>query len=338
MLENTENKNNAKAIERFFCNNKKGAFLFVVGNDERLRNEILDKNKLLTKAKNVNIETFSFDKDFDKDQSLMRNLVSFLKSKPADGLVLLDLEYLLLDDIETEMVLRQINFSREALLELNKPILFWLKAETTGKFANQATDIYNQRGSSNLYFDYNFSKNTKMAIDGYLMEKTAANNPNIAKHNSRIKLLTEQLEQAKALKLDKIKIANDIVINLLEIYVEIPNAEKPIQNLLDAYKNYFDLNDVKNCFILAQTFKSINQYNESEKLYHKALKKCRILAKSNPDKFLPYLANTLNNLGILQNDKNDYDAAEISFNEVLEIRRKIENQTHLLFCRMLPRL
>jgi hypothetical protein len=45
------------------------------------------------------------------------------------------------------------------------------------------------------------------------------------------------------------------------------------------------------------------------KAYDEALKIYRELAQKNPDRYLPYVATTLNNLGILDSDENRMDEA-----------------------------
>jgi len=49
----------------------------------------------------------------------------------------------------------------------------------------------------------------------------------------------------------------------------------------------------------------------------------RSLNKANPQSYLPNIARTLNNFGVLQKDKNDFNKAEKSYLEALEIYRKL---------------
>ncbi len=62
-----------------------------------------------------------------------------------------------------------------------------------------------------------------------------------------------------------------------------------------------------------------NDYTAAEISYNDARELYETLAKSNPDTFLPNVAITLNNLGVLQSYKNDYAAAVMTFNKALEI-------------------
>jgi hypothetical protein len=49
--------------------------------------------------------------------------------------------------------------------------------------------------------------------------------------------------------------------------------------------------------------------HEARKAYEEALKIRRELAAKNPETYLPYVAGTLNNLGILHRDQNRKDEA-----------------------------
>src|SRR5260370_42220017 len=51
--------------------------------------------------------------------------------------------------------------------------------------------------------------------------------------------------------------------------------------------------------------------------YQEALKTYRELAQKNPDAYLPHVADTLNNLGILDHDQNRMDQARLDYQEAL---------------------
>src|SRR5690606_18070511 len=74
---------------------------------------------------------------------------------------------------------------------------------------------------------------------------------------------------------------------------------------------------------------------KAEISYNKALEIREKLAEKNPEAFLPRVAKTLNNLGNLQADKNDFEKAEISYNKALEIREKLAEKNPEAF---LPRV
>jgi len=49
--------------------------------------------------------------------------------------------------------------------------------------------------------------------------------------------------------------------------------------------------------------------DDAREVYERALKSYRELARENPETYLPYVAATLNNLGILHRDQNRMDDA-----------------------------
>ena len=66
-----------------------------------------------------------------------------------------------------------------------------------------------------------------------------------------------------------------------------------------------------------------NDYPAALQSHKEALRIRRTLVQTNPEAYLPKIANTLNNLGILQKQQNDYPAALQSFEEALTICRTL---------------
>ena len=65
--------------------------------------------------------------------------------------------------------------------------------------------------------------------------------------------------------------------------------------------------------------------------YEEALEIIRDLAKKNPDVYLPYVATTLNNLGVLSRDNNEMEQAKIQYEEALEIRRGLSKKNPYVY-------
>jgi len=81
-----------------------------------------------------------------------------------------------------------------------------------------------------------------------------------------------------------------------------------------------------NLFEYAYFLQQHNQHNEAERYYQKAMK------RFGSELDAPTRAMTLNNLGLLQSDKNEFDDALKSYKEALEIYRKLAQanpQTYL---------
>jgi tetratricopeptide (TPR) repeat protein len=68
-----------------------------------------------------------------------------------------------------------------------------------------------------------------------------------------------------------------------------------------------------------------NRHDEAIEKYTQELERCRKLAETNPDVYIPRAATMLNNLANLQIDTNCYAEAEANYIEALEISRKLAN-------------
>jgi tetratricopeptide (TPR) repeat protein len=81
--------------------------------------------------------------------------------------------------------------------------------------------------------------------------------------------------------------------------------------------------NVENLFVYAHFLQKHNQDNKAVPFYEEALAIYRTLAQANPQTFLPHLAATLNNLGLLHSNKKEYKKAEKDFLEALKIYRTL---------------
>lgn len=69
-----------------------------------------------------------------------------------------------------------------------------------------------------------------------------------------------------------------------------------------------------------------NQFKEAEPIYEKSIKIIRKLAKDNPEVYLPKVALTLNNLGILYAATNKLEEAEGAYSEALKTYRSLADK------------
>src|SRR6266481_3484536 len=66
-----------------------------------------------------------------------------------------------------------------------------------------------------------------------------------------------------------------------------------------------------------------NRMEEAQKDYEEALKTYRELAQKNPGTYLPYVATTLNNLGVLDHTQNRLGEARKALEETLKTYREL---------------
>jgi len=77
---------------------------------------------------------------------------------------------------------------------------------------------------------------------------------------------------------------------------------------------------------------------EARDEYEEALKTYRELAQKNPGTYLPYVAMTLNNLGILDSDQNRMAEARKEYEEALKIYETFAKQDPEQFTNDVKRL
>jgi hypothetical protein len=79
----------------------------------------------------------------------------------------------------------------------------------------------------------------------------------------------------------------------------------------------------ENTFAYAYFLQEHNQFNMALPWYKEALKSAHTLAKTNPEAYLPNVATTLNNLGLLQADRHELAGAAASYREALDLWRRL---------------
>jgi len=315
--------NKVKSLGRFFAQTEKGAYTFAVADDELLQQNINQNLLQLAANENNKLAVVNIKQLATKDKAPIAALRHYLKEqKDIDGLIITNL-YGLLISKEYPDFLTQLNFVREALLKLNLPILFWINHEMIPLLSRQAKDLYAQRHNFNLYFTETANRSNELQADQYIAIERSKAVPNKQQYESRLKLLFKQLEKAVAGGEDKVDIANDIVIEILDVYRQLPLMSSAFLRLFEEYEPYFDKNDAKSSFIIAYGLQQADKLKKAASFYEVSLELYRSLAKVNQSIYLPDVSKTLNNLGILQRDKNEFDKAEKSLLEALEIYRKL---------------
>lgn len=316
-----EYADNLKIAERFFLKTYRSGFLFAVCNDELVQREVNSTLQFLLLGKGKTLYVHTWQKG-DEAVHPLEQLRLLKKSVPnLAGFILAGLDSALLQNTD---LLVQLNFGREALSELGIPILFWLSTRTLRRISNEAIDLYNQRVGANLYFEQAAeTTDTDNAARRYVAQETVRSNDNIRYLEARMKLLQQQLDEAEQQQRDPVVIANEIVLELLHVYNQIPGTAQLMQSLIDCYLSSFDLEKPENCAIVANAFKCVGEVKKALDLYEIALKKYRELAETNPQTYLPYVAMSLNSLALLQSEQRNYVSADAHYQEALKIYRKL---------------
>jgi tetratricopeptide (TPR) repeat protein len=321
---------NLKSAERFFLKTSGSAFLFAVTDDEVIQREFSSSLQFLLRGKHRALALYAWSQERHAPNPV-EQLRIVLKNQPEiQGLVCTGLDAALENNPE---LLLQLNFGRESLSGFGMPLLFWLSSKTLPLVSQQAIDLYNQRAGSNLYFEQGLAlSDTDYSASRFIVHESVRANHDLRQVDTRLALLEQQFDEAKEKGESVEKLANGIVLELLELYVKIPGATRLVHSLIDEYGMQVDPDEPGHCVTLARGYHYLGSNRLAEELLCKALNAYRELAASNPQTYLPDVAMTLNNLANLQSDRNDYESAEKGYREALQIRRELASsnpQTYL---------
>ena len=320
-----------QSATRFFAEFDRGGFRFAVTNDEVVQRRFNTELQWLLRGKGKPLLIHDWSKASPPDMYPAEQLRRLLVAHPdAMGIVCIGLETALQANPE---LLTQLNFAREALADLGVPLLFWLSFRTLPDMGYQAIDLYNQRAGANLYFEHvaEFEDADHRAAR-YVAHETIQANREIQALEARLRLIERQFDEAKAQSEPPERLANGIVLELLKLYVQVPGTVNLVKHLIDTYASLIDPDNPESCATLAESYTSLGDPIEAERLWTHALTQYREFASVNPQTYLPNVAGTLNNLANLQRSLNDYESAEKGYQEALKIRRELAQtnpQTYL---------
>ncbi|KGN76046.1 hypothetical protein HQ40_04460 [Porphyromonas gulae] len=149
-------------------------------------------------------------------------------------------------------------------------------------------------------------------------------------------LLADTLESIRQVVIGR---SNNSLTRIYEEYKEKRNEEttKVLRELIEAAKTKFSFDEacnfyekliaiersLKNLFGYADLLYSLNDFTKAKQYYEEILVIYRALAKKNPQAYNPYLALTLNNLGLLYSNNNELKQAKDCHQEALVIRREL---------------
>lgn len=288
---------NISEIARFLTTHEDGGFLFAVVKHQGIIPEINDTLRRLGKNSDKKIHTFRAKSRSDRtytaqvthasakaDALIFNNLDEFIVSKPKENL------------------LTKLNFSRETLYALRTPMLFWVHENNLQTIHNHFADVYSQRALANIYFDDIPETDAGDELDQYFGEEYL-DTKEYERIKLRINLLTHQLEDAEKTNYPPLRTANDIVISLIDAYVNI-RVYEPIIELLEKYQPQFK-NTFNNLLIQGKVYRRLYEYDKALLIYNEAI--------DNYDSVIAYCAKA-NLLGL----KGDYTAAKDIYEKVVE--------------------
>ena len=116
-------------------------------------------------------------------------------------------------------------------------------------------------------------------------------------------------------------------VRVLKELIEAAQIQFSFGEARSFYERLIELSPtIEHHFKYALLLKSLNDFEKARRHYEEVLQALRELAKKNPEAYLPDVATSLNNLGVLLCDTNDLKKAQDCYKEALQIHRELAQQ------------
>ncbi|MDW7691671.1 tetratricopeptide repeat protein [Flammeovirgaceae bacterium SG7u.111] len=306
-------------LGRFITREDERGYCFVTTSDQRVTPGV---NQLLlerSKSKGKNTKVVHIDKKSDIEVvQQMRNARD--EQPKATALIVQNINDFILKDKEAltqkgSDFLLTLNFSREAINQLNIPIIFWTTEDTLRIISNRANDLFSQRRMLTVHFESH--------PDDFLPDETLENRfqesyksrEEYTHLETKVKLLKKQLHQAEKDNYPPQKLFTELALPLAQIYSEIDLHQDAILTI-EKYKVEVDKN--KDAYLIYQIGKI---YGEAKK-YEKAIK--LLEDATNTTIHDPFLASYIFfELGKLYQELGKFDKALDFFEKDLQLTEEL---------------
>ena len=116
-------------------------------------------------------------------------------------------------------------------------------------------------------------------------------------------------------------------VRVLKKLIEAAQIQFSFGEARSFYERLIELSPtVEHHFEYAYLLQSLNDFEKARHHYEEALQIHRELAQQNPEAYLPRVATSLNNLGVLLHNTNDLKKAQDYYEEALQIHRELAQQ------------
>ena len=116
-------------------------------------------------------------------------------------------------------------------------------------------------------------------------------------------------------------------VRVLKELIEAAQIQFSFGEARSFYERLIELSPtIEHHFKYALLLKSLNDFEKARRHYEEVLQALRELAKKNPEAYLPDVATSLNNLGVLLSDTNNLKKAQDYYEEALQIHRELAQQ------------
>ena len=306
-------------LVRFLTREGEGGYVFAVAEHQGMIPQINDTLLDKVRAQGKSIYTFGFDLEAE-ETGIMEQLREHIARDPApDGLIIKNLDDCLRQ--RGTAFLQELNFSREALHQLNIPLVFWVSKGNLALISNQAADLFSQRRLTTVIFE---AGETLLAKDGHLESRFNSESRNPEDYEAltlKVNLLKKQLHEAEAGGYTRTRIARDIALPLATTYSEL-DLHQPALELLHTYADALPEEDADKCIDIADIYFNAKHYENASNRYRKAIEKMETEGIQNER-----LSYTYTQIGDLYYELGNFIEAESWFTKDLTLSEKLEQQT-----------
>jgi tetratricopeptide (TPR) repeat protein len=265
------------------------------------------------------VEFFMSMDDTDAENFLFKTR-KIAETKPG-GIIIANIDELIA--YSEDRIIKAINNARDILLEFNIPFLLGMSRENISKFANLAQDLFLRRDRGVVRFvGVPIIPGIEESFDALknMEDLKPALSPEL---KLKIELLESQLKKAEAQNYDARQIANDIALELIQLYLKAFLIGKA-QSLFSKYKFYFNLEDhLKGIESAADFYYGTAQWDKAIELYLKSKKIRRDMGDKEG------LSAVLADLGRVYVNKNNLPEAIACFTESRKLLEKLGNKEKL---------
>ncbi|MCK4766166.1 MAG: tetratricopeptide repeat protein [Candidatus Aminicenantes bacterium] len=287
-------------IVNFFARTKRGGFLFSTCDSPAVTGKIIETVIERAKTKNLDIKKLSLTPG---DGEFFLQQVRAVVGKKPDGIVIAGLDESIA--LTKDQIIKDINLSRDILFELELPFLFCVSSGNISKFANQAQDLFLRRARGVVHFPA-VPQEMSGDMQEYL-ERSILIDPkefiDPESLNLRLKLLESQLKEAEEKKYPPKRIANEIALDLIDVYLTLQNVRKA-DELIKKYEFYFNLKDhLETLKIIGKFYFNTSRLDEALDIFSK----CQKIQEKTGEKTRP--GDTLLMIGSIYYGKGELDKA-----------------------------
>lgn len=218
-----------------FLTEEAAGYAFASAEDQRL--VALINQELIRRATEKGKASAILFLDGDSDTPIPAQLRASADA-PTSSLIVPNLDAIVMS--LGSAVVHTLNFSREALYQLRKPVLFWASKATLHQLANEAADFYSQRVSNTVFFEGHLPEPAGMDLFESISPDRLAD-ADIEGLRLKIGLLKTQLQDAEKLGYPLTRIASDLALPLAEAYAAMGRVAK-IPPLREKYWSFLPQN------------------------------------------------------------------------------------------------